>query len=160
MPKVLNPSKSIKRAKKALPSSVKWHFNVGDKEFEWSSKMQRVELIRVGLPFESVEVLSKSSELSVKQILHFLHLPQTTYNKKKKANELLSSKDSEIILVLTELLAFGLSVFNQEKEKFNRWLKKPSHSLNGQSPESLFDTLTGIQEVKKSLNRIEFGNMS
>lgn len=62
--------------------------------------------------------------------------------------------------VLAELLDYGLSVFNNEDDKFYRWLKKPNISLGGVSPESLFDTLTGIQEVKNTLGRIEFGNMA
>ena len=64
------------------------------------------------------------------------------------------------MLVLSELLDFGLSVFNSEEEKFYRWLKKPNISLGNVTPESLFDSLTGIQEVKNSLTRLEFGNMA
>ena len=87
-------------------------------------------------------------------------MPQTTYNKKKRGKELLSGRDSEVILLLTELLDFGLEVFNDESEKFQRWLKKPNVSLGGVKPESLFDSVTGIQEVKNALNRLEYGNMA
>jgi len=78
----------------------------------------------------------------------------------EKENELLSVRDSEVALILTEVLDFGLEVFNNEKEKFHRWLKKPNLSLGGVAPESLFDSITGIQEVRNALNRIEYGNMS
>jgi uncharacterized protein (DUF2384 family) len=60
------------------------------------------------------------------------------------------------VLVLTELLDFGYEVFNFEKDKFQRWLQKPNISLGGVTPESLFDSLTGIQEVSNSLNRLEY----
>ena len=100
------------------------------------------------------------ADLPVKQVLNLMGVPQTTYNKKKREKELLSKRDSELILVLTEVLDHGLDVFNNEKEKFTRWLKKPNISLGGASPDSLFDSLTGIQEVRNSLNRIESGNMS
>lgn len=75
-------------------------------------------------------------------------------------NDLLSGRNSEVVLVLTELLDFGLEVFNNEAEKFHRWLKKPNPSLGGVTPESLFDSLKGIQEVRNSLNRLEHGNMA
>jgi putative toxin-antitoxin system antitoxin component (TIGR02293 family) len=98
--------------------------------------------------------------LPVKQVLHLFGVPQTTYNKKRRDNDLLSGRDSEIILVLTELLDLGIEVFNNEAEKFQRWLKKPNISLGGVTPESLFDSLTGIQEVRNSLNRLEYGNLA
>ncbi|MDZ7607711.1 MAG: MbcA/ParS/Xre antitoxin family protein [Cyclobacteriaceae bacterium] len=62
--------------------------------------------------------------------------------------------------MLSEVLDFGLEVFNDEKEKLQRWLKKPNLSLGGVTPESLFDSITGIQEVRNALNRLEYGNMA
>ena len=61
---------------------------------------------------------------------------------------------------MTELYEYGLSVFNNESDKFQRWLRKPNISLGNTSSDSLFDSLTGIREVKRALNRIEFGNMA
>jgi putative toxin-antitoxin system antitoxin component (TIGR02293 family) len=137
-----------------------WHIEVKGGSYAWSTNMDRVNIIREGLPYESIEYISRRSALPVKKILQFLGVPQTTYNKKKRDNELLGGRDSEIILVLTELLDFGLEVFNYEDEKFYRWLKKPNVSLGGATPESMFDSLTGIQEVRNSLNRLEYGNMA
>lgn len=114
---------------------------------------------RNGLHYESIEIISTRTNLPVKQVLHLLGIPLTTYNKKKRDHDLLTGRDSEVILVLTELLDFGLEVFNNEKEKFQRWLKKPNISIEGVSPESLFDSLTGIQEVRNCLNRLEYENM-
>lgn len=71
-----------------------------------------------------------------------------------------SGRDSEIVLVLTELLEFGTDVFNSETEKFQRWLQKPNISLGGATPISMFDSLTGIQEVRNFLNRLEYGNLA
>lgn len=72
----------------------------------------------------------------------------------------MNGRNSELILVLAELLDFGKEVFNGEEDKFQRWLKKPNISLRGATPESLFDSLAGIQEVKNSLNRLEYGNLA
>ena len=158
--KAIDPKKSIHRARVNKATNPKWSIEVADGEYAWSTKMDRVEIIRNGLPYESIEVISRRVNLPVKQVLQFLDIAQTTYNKKKKDKDLLTGRDSEVILVLTELLDFGIEVFNHEKEKFQRWLKKPNISLGGVTPESLFDSLTGIQEVKNSLNRLEHGNMS
>lgn len=158
--KAFNPHRSIRRAQRTKANRQKWSITVAKGTFVWSTKMDRVNIIRNRLPFEAIEVISLRANLPVKRVLQLLDMPQTTYNKKRKAQELLSSRDSELILVLTELLDFGLAVFNDEEEKFYRWLKKPNISLGDVTPESLFDSLTGVQEVKNSLMRLEFGNMA
>ena len=158
--KTFNPRESIQRAEAYKQAEEGHCLKVSDTEFVWATKMERVSLIRHRLPFESIEVVSKKVDLPVKQVLNLIGLPQTTYNKKKRENDLLSGRDSELILVLTELLDFGLGVFNGERDKFLRWLKKPNVSLGGFIPESLFDSLTGIQEVKSCLNRLEYGNLA
>lgn len=159
-PKPFNPQKSIQRALKRKALKGRWAIQVAGRKYRWSTKMDRVSIIREGLPYNTIEVISKKADLSIKQVLHLLDIPQTTYNKKKKDKDLLSGRDSEIILILSEVLEYGLQVFNEEKEKFYRWLKKPNISLGGESPEALFDSLTGIQEVRNSLNRLEYGNLS
>jgi putative toxin-antitoxin system antitoxin component (TIGR02293 family) len=152
--------KSIQRASKSKINSKKWSLVSEDKEYVWSTKMERVELIRKGIPYSSMEVLSKRLNISVKSTLVLVQLPQTTYNKKKSEHALLDSRDSELVLLIIELLDYGLEVFNQENEKFERWLKKPNPSLGGNSPESLLDTITGIEEVQYALNRLEYGNLA
>lgn len=159
-PKALDPKKSIYRASMEMAEDSKWSLMVAEEKYTWTTRMDRVGIIRNGLPYESIEVISTRTNLPIKQILNRLGVPQTTYNKKKKDKDLLTGRDSEVVLVLTELLDFGLEVFNNEKEKFQRWLKKPNISLGGVTPESLFDSLTGIQEVRNSLNRLEYGNMA
>lgn len=159
--KSFNPKRSVQRARASRKvKSQKWTIKVSENSYVWSSKMERVSLIREGLPYESIEFISDKSNLSIKQVLHLLDLPQTTYNKRKRNKTLLSGRDSEIVLVLTELLEYGLNVFNSEKEKFQRWLQKPNISLGGATPISLFDSLTGIQEVRNTLNRLEYGNLA
>lgn len=127
------------------------------KKFEWSNNTQRMEIIRKGIPYQAIEVISERIQSPVKTLLVLMEIPQTTYNKKKSERSLLDSRDSELLILLTELLDYGTEVFNFEEEKFQRWLKKPNLSLNGQTPESMFDTATGIEEVRFALNRIEFG---
>jgi putative toxin-antitoxin system antitoxin component (TIGR02293 family) len=156
----IDAKKSIRRAIVKRKSQVQWRIKVPNNEYVWSNKMERVGIIRKGISYESIEVISNRAALPVKYFLTMLGVPQTTYNKKKRDHDLLSGRDSEMVLILTELLDFGLEVFNNEREKFQRWLKKPNISLGGLKPESLFDSLTGIQEVKNSLNRLEYGNMA
>lgn len=158
--KIFDPKESIVRAKSARISSVKWKLESEGHEYIWTSKLERVGIIRAGVPYATIDVISKRINVPVKEVLHIFGLPQTTYNKKRREKSLLNGRDSEIILLLTELVDFGIEVFNYEEEKFQRWLKKQNISLGGNSPESLLDSTTGIQEVKNCLNRIEYGNLA
>lgn len=122
--------------------------------------MERVGVIRSGIPYDSIEEISRRLNNPVKSVLAIVGIPQTTYNKKKSEHLLLDSRDSELVILINELIDYGLEVFNDEEEKFQRWLKKPNLSIGGNIPENMLDTITGINEVKFSLNRLEFGNLA
>jgi len=123
---------------------------IANESIVWYNHIDRIRLIREGLPYSTL----------IKHFLSFLQIPQTTYNKRKRESVKLSGRDSEIILVLNELVDYGIEVFNGESEKFLLWLEKNNLSLGGVTPKSFFDSLTGIQEVRKCLDRIEHGNFA
>ena len=143
-----NTKASIARASEVSKGQKKWALVSEGKTYVWTNKMERVGIIR------------KRLNRPVKSILSIVGMPQTTYNKKKSEHSLLDSRDSELIVLITELIDYGIEVFNDEEEKFQRWLKKPNVSLGGNTPESLLDTITGIDEVQFCLNRIEYGNFA
>ncbi|MFC0657335.1 type II RES/Xre toxin-antitoxin system antitoxin [Mongoliitalea lutea] len=149
---------TLKEAK--LRSNPSYSMDFSDKTIEWKSNAERVELIREGLPFDAIEKVAITYKMPVKNVLMVMDIPQTTYNKKKKDQEKLSGRDSELILVLSELMDLGVDTFNGEVNDFLAWLKKPNISLGGVSPESLFDSVTGIEEVRNCLHRIEYGNLA
>lgn len=131
---------------------------IASESIVWYNHLDRIRLIREGLPYSTLEALSLKVNIPIKHFLSFLQIPQTTYNKRKRESVKLNGRDSEIILVLNELVDYGIEVFNGESEKFLLWLDKNNISLGGVTPKSLFDSLTGIQEVRKCLDRIEYSN--
>ena len=154
-----NTQRSLKKDD-AKSSSVGEPITGFNNQHSRANKLTRVSIIRAGIPYESIEVISKRLNNSVKSVLEIVGIPQTTYNKKKSKHSLLDSRNTELVILINELIDFGMDVFNNEQEKFQRWLKKPNISLGGNSPESMLDTFTGINEVKFSLNRLEFGNLA
>ncbi|MFN3850495.1 MAG: antitoxin Xre/MbcA/ParS toxin-binding domain-containing protein [Spirosomataceae bacterium] len=151
---------SVMKAAEVRKRQKKWALVSDGKTFMWTNKMERVNIIRRGIPYDSIETISKRLNRPIKSVLSIVGMPQTTYNKKKSEHSLLDSRDSELIVLITELIDYGIEVFNNEEEKFQRWLKKPNLSLGGNTPESLLDTITGIDEVQYCLNRIEYGNFA
>jgi putative toxin-antitoxin system antitoxin component (TIGR02293 family) len=158
--KPFDTKRSIQNASGKIITGRKLTLNADGKLYNSRNKLERVGVIRAGIPYDSLEVISKRLNNPVKYVLAIVGIPQTTYNKKKSEHLLLDSRDSELVLLINELIDYGLEVFNNEEEKFQRWLKKPNLSIGGNSPETLLDTITGINEVKLSLNRIEFGNLA
>ena len=57
-----------------------------------------------------------------------------------------------------QLLKYGIEVFNSETNKFSSWLLKSNFSLGGAVPNDLLDSEEGLKQVKKCLDRIEYGN--
>ncbi len=157
--KPFDTEKSIQNAT-GKSANKKSSIHSAGQAYYWGSKLERVDVIRAGIPYETIETVSKRLNNPVKTVLAIIGIPQTTYNKKKSENLLLDSRDSELLILINELIDYGLEVFNNEEEKFQRWLKKPNLSIGGNSPESMLDTITGINEVKFSLNRLEFGNLA
>ncbi len=158
--KPFDTKRSLAKAQKLKENQQHWIITIDGKRFSWSNRMERVEIVRQGIPYDSLETISNKLDRPVKSILSLVGIPQTTYNKKKNEHALLDSRDSELVVLMVELIDFGHKVFNNEGDKFLRWLKKPNVSLGGNSPESLLDTNSGIDEVKFCLNRIEFGNFA
>lgn len=124
------------------------------------SYMHRIGTIRKGVSYEELVHVGDMLDIPVKSVLTIVGIPQTSYNKGKREHALLSSRDSELVLSIKSLVTYGTKVFNNEEDKFHRWLKKPNISLGGETPTNLLDTITGIQEIRNCLDRIEYGNFS
>lgn len=158
--KPFDTKRSIQKASGKSDLVKSSSLNTIGKEFKWTNKLERIGVIRAGIPYDSIEMISRRLNNPVKSVLAIVGIPQTTYNKKKSEHSLLDSRNTELVILINELIDYGLEVFNNEEEKFQRWLKKPNLSIGGNSPESMLDTVTGINEVKFSLNRLEFGNLA
>jgi putative toxin-antitoxin system antitoxin component (TIGR02293 family) len=158
--KTFNVKRSLKKSVNNHENTLSSSISTGGKEYTWNDSTELVSIVREGLPFGSVEYISNRLEMPVKGVLAFLGMPQTTYNKKKSENAMMDGRDAELLLRINELIDFGQNVFNQDSEKFHRWLHKQNTSLGGHSPDSLFDTITGIEEVRSALERLNSGNLA
>lgn len=141
-----------------MMQNLNHNLTIHNEKYSWSSAMDKIRLIRIGVPKASINVVSKKANIHFKAIFCYLTIKEEEYY--NNSLQTLNKKDSETILNLIEILDYGNYVFNNENEKFQRWLKKPNSYLNDIIPSSLFDSFSGIQEVRKCLNRIDFGNMA
>lgn len=131
-----------------------------EETIEWYGTESRIETIHHGIPFDAIETISSELGRPVKFMLAILGIPQTTYNKKKNEDAILNLRDGELILLIAELIAYGKEVFNHEDDKFQRWMQKSNIALGGKTPDSFLDTVSGLEEIKRVLNAINYGIFS
>ena len=59
-----------------------------------------------------------------------------------------------------QLLAYGLSVFSFDQERFNSWFNSKNKYLEGKKPKELTKTKEGLHLLRTLLYRIEYGNFA
>jgi uncharacterized protein (DUF2384 family) len=99
-----NTKKSIKNSNLGKRAISKGTLTANGNTYSWTTNRERVKIIRKGIPYVSLEVISKRLNSPLKSVLEFMGLPQTTYNKKKKSQSLLDNRDSEQVILISDLI--------------------------------------------------------
>lgn len=79
---------------------------------------------------------------------------------KLKADSELSPHAEKYTEQLSELVALGTSVFNNNQRSFVNWMNTEICFFNYICPLEIAKTFSGIQEIKEELVRIEYGILS
>jgi|SRR5580658_9572612 putative toxin-antitoxin system antitoxin component (TIGR02293 family) len=119
------------------------------------TQLDLMPLIRSGLPFTSLERVSKYLEITPLVMVESLGLAKRTVARRAQEKKL-SPSESERLVRLTRVFAEAKNVLGSE-EKARRWTLKPSRALAGAIPLSLLDTDIGANAVFEELGRIEHG---
>ena len=69
----------------------------------------------------------------------------------------LDEQSGERLLLLENLAAHGLLVFDGRSDAFANWLRYPLRELREQAPLALLTTISGFGLVDDVLTRIEYG---
>lgn len=120
-----------------------------------ASKMDLVEMGRVGVTKNAVSHLAKYLSLSWKQVADLLPVTERTLQR-YAPQEHFNSAVSEQVLHIAEVLAKGAEVF-QNKSKFVVWLNTPHKVFSGRTPFAMLNSRFGTELVLEELGRIEFG---
>lgn len=75
--------KSIQKASERRLTARKWTLTSDNKTYVWTNKMERVGIIRQGIPYGSIEIISKRLNRPIKLMLAIVGLPQTLITRKK-----------------------------------------------------------------------------
>lgn len=145
-------SRAISR-KKTLPQ------NTGTVSFDTPQQsfgFPVIEETRQGIPTQRVDHLVNLLNISLKEIAGILHLADGTLRRFRQEGRL-NHQSSERLILLENLTANGLDVFDNRTDVFANWLRYPLRELKQQEPISLLDTISGFEMVDDVLTRIEYG---
>lgn len=118
-----------------------------------------IDLVREGLPYQSVVAASQFLDLKEELALACLRISTRTAARRKAKDERLREVESERLLRLARLAATAIDVLG-DRGKAVRWLQRPNRGLGGRVPLQLLDTDIGFQSAIDELQRVEFGVFS
>ncbi|MGD0843108.1 MAG: antitoxin Xre/MbcA/ParS toxin-binding domain-containing protein [Geobacteraceae bacterium] len=116
--------------------------------------MQVIDLIRNGVSGDSIIRLAELINIPKNDVYNLLNLKARTAQRKVSKN--LDADKSGHLVQITKILQRCVEVF-EDLEKAKRWLKSPNCALGNQVPLNLLDTTEGIELVRDTLTRIEYG---
>ncbi len=129
--------------------------------------MDRIAIVRRGIPATAVTVLVDALSLSKEQLAAGIAIPVPTLNRKLRAHTTLSATESERVAGLMQLMstveqwtaALGSSVPAGfvPMTWLGRWLTTPNPALGGVLPLNLLDTADGRALVGSVLGSLESG---
>jgi putative toxin-antitoxin system antitoxin component (TIGR02293 family) len=120
------------------------------------SGLSWVDMIRRGLPGQTVAALSRKMGVSQKNLADWLHVTPRSLQRYTASDANLSPELSDRVAQLIRVYCRCNEVFKDE-EKASVWLRIPNYALGNVPPMSLFDTTPGIEMVLDELGRIEHG---
>ncbi len=128
-------------------------FSSIDKDHEPDS-MQVITLIRNGVSGDAIIRLAELINIPKNDVYNLLNLKARTAQRQVSKN--LDADKSGHLVQITRILQRCVEVF-EDLEKAKRWLKSPNYALGNQVPLNLLDTTEGIELVRDTLTRIEYG---
>ncbi|QJD79351.1 type II RES/Xre toxin-antitoxin system antitoxin [Spirosoma rhododendri] len=118
-----------------------------------------IELVKEGLPMESVAFLQSNLGFTNKEMSHILAISESTYQRRIRAKSRLTQDETEKAISLSEIYEKGIDVF-RSKPDFEGWLQTKVPAMGNQRPVDMLDSMIGRQHVMDGLNRILHGIFS
>jgi putative toxin-antitoxin system antitoxin component (TIGR02293 family) len=118
------------------------------------SEKDLIRLIEDRLPTRAVQALRTAGFTDDE--VYTLVLPRRTFSHRVAKRERLSLDESDRIVRILRVAAFGESVFG-EPERFWHWFRAPKRRFEGRSPMSLLTTAAGGRVVEDLLGAIDEG---
>jgi len=124
-----------------------------------SDRMELSEKVQVGFPVKSFISLTKTMELSNKQLAELVQISSRTLNRRLKEG-ILKADESERLLRFSRIFTMAKNLFEGNSSSAQNWLRNNNRALGGESPLEASKTEEGSREVENLINRLEHGVFS
>ncbi len=116
------------------------------------------EIVRQGLPAQSVRELASNIGTSISFLIGASGLNRRTMERRIASRERLKQSESDAIVRIARIVAHAKQLLGDERAL--RWLEIPNVALGGARPIDLLGTETDARAVEAILGRIEHGVFS
>jgi len=124
-----------------------------------SDRMELSEKVQVGFPVKAFISLTKTMELSNKQLAELVQISSRTLNRRLKEG-ILKADESERLLRFSRIFTMSKNLFEGDSSSAQNWLRNSNRALGGESPLEASKTEEGSREVENLINRLEHGVFS
>ena len=118
-----------------------------------------IEIVKEGLPMESVAFLQNNFGFTNKEMSHILSISESTYQRRIRAKLRLTQDETEKAISLAEVYEKGIEVF-EDKQDLEYWFASPISALQDKKPIDLLETMIGRKQVLNVLNVLLHGLFS
>ena len=120
-----------------------------------SETVQVIKSLELGIPATAIEEIASYLDISINELMQYLHISLSTWHRRKKAGKLDFNLSDKVFQVL-KLLEYAENVFGNS-DKTRLWFKMPSIVFENLLPVELIGSLSGINLINDELIRIEHG---
>ena len=149
-----SPHSAPNTAKRQRPTAVA--IESTDYRPQHVSGLAIIEQARQGVTTRQVDQLTQLLQISFKEMATLLQVAERTLHRFRSEGHL-DQQASERLLLLENLTAHGLLVFDGRTNVLADWLRYPLKELTNQPPLTLLTTISGFGLVDDVLTRIEYG---
>ena len=118
-----------------------------------------IELVKEGVPMESVAFLQSNFGLTNREMSHILSISESTYQRRIRAKARLTQDETEKAISLAEVYEKGIEVF-ENKEDLEYWLSSHVPALQQNKPIDLLGSMIGRKQIMNVLNALLHGIFS
>jgi len=124
-----------------------------------SDRLELSGKVQAGFPFKAFTILTKSMEVTNRELAELVQISARTLNRRQKEGKL-KADESDRLLRFARIFTHAVGLFEGDRDAAQNWLSSDNRALKGESPLEASRTEEGAREVENLIIRLEHGVFS